>query len=335
MRFRVHVTTLTLLLALSGPVLAARGSGLSKQLPAISAGARPSRSVWLRSHVVLDSGSMTMADLLPDSAPASLRQEAVSIPLGSAPQPAMTRTLYRQQLQFLLRDHKALLRELVLPDEVTVQRAHRVLTRQEVIQAIKQATGQQGADFSEGLDLQDIHFSTLVYVTQAHPGLKVIRIQSDPLRDETRFRLWTSKEPGTLPFEVSVPGAVKLPILVSRHPLAPGEVVSANDFEVVMKPEGGIISGKRPSATDLAGFETRAPLRAGQAVARTEFGMPVLVRPGVLASLIVQGGDFSIKIVVTPLEQGVLGQEIRVRNRETRAVLEATVIGRDRLLKKR
>ena len=332
---RFHVTTLTLLLALSSPALAARGSGFSKQLPGVSAGALPSRSVWLRSHVVLDSGSMTMADLLPDSAPASLRQEAGSIPLGSAPQPAMTRTLYRQQLQFLLRDHKALLRELALPNEITVQRAHRVLTKQEVIQAIQQATGQQAADFDEGLDLQDLHFSTLVYVTRADPGLKVIRIQSDPLRNETRFQLWTSKEPGTLPFEVSVPGAVKLPVLVSRHPLAPGEIVSANDFEVVMKPEAGIISGKRSGAAELAGLETRAPLRAGQPVTRTEFGMPVLVKPGVLASLIFQGGDFSIKIVVTPLEQGVLGQEIRVRNRETRAVLEATVIGRDRLLKKR
>jgi flagellar basal body P-ring formation protein FlgA len=332
---RLGVITVNLLLAVNSLALSAPGSRLTGERPGTSAQALPHQAVCLRSHVVLESGSMTVADLLPDSAPASLRQEAGSIPLGSAPQPAMTRTLYRQQLQFLLRDHKALLRELKLPDEITVQRAHHALSKEEVIQAIQKAVGEQKGQALEGLDLQDIHFSTLVYVTQTDPGLKVIRIQSDPLRNETRFRLWTSNEPGTLPFEVSAPGAVRLPTLVSRHAMAPGEIVSANDFQVVMTPEAGVLSGKGPSVTELAGLETRAPLHAGQPVARTEFGMPVLVRPGVLASLIVEGGNFSIKIVVTPLEQGVLGQEVRVRNTETRAVLEATVIGRDRLLKKR
>jgi flagellar basal body P-ring formation protein FlgA len=332
---RLGVITVTLLLTVNGLALSAPGSGLSRERPGMSAQAPPYPSVRLRSHVILDSGSMTMADLLPDSAPASLRQEARSVPLGSAPQTAMTRTLYRQQLQFLLRDHKALLRELNLPDEITVERAHHTLTREEVIQAIQNAIGDRKGGTLEGLDLQNIHFSSLVYVTQADPGLKVVRIQSDPLRNETRFRLWTSNEPGTLPFEVSVPGAARLPTLVSRHEMAPGEIVSANDFEVVMSPKAGVLSGNGPSVTELAGLETRAPLRAGQAVTRTEFGMPVLVKPGVLASLIVEGGNFSIKIVVTPLEQGVLGQEVRVRNTETRAVVEAKVIGRDRLLKKR
>jgi flagellar basal body P-ring formation protein FlgA len=337
MRLRFGVFTLALVLAVAGEAVALGNprsnlnSGPSNTRPHVVA----MLAVRLRSHVILRSRTMTLANLLPDSAPVSLRQKAEGISLGSAPQPPMTRMVYREQLQFLLRDHKALLRELILPDEIAVQRDHRALSQEEVVQAISRAIGDGGADAGKSLDLQGIHFSTLVYVTQADPGLKVIRIQSDPLRNETRFQLWTTKEPGTLPFEVSVPGAVKLPTLVSRHTLAPGEIVSANDFEIVMRPEAGILAGKAPSVTELAGMETRAPLHAGQPVTRTEFGMPVLVQPGVLARLIVQGGGFSIKTVVTPLEQGVLGQEVRARNTETREVIEARVIGRDRLLKQR
>jgi flagella basal body P-ring formation protein FlgA len=331
MRLRFGLFMLALLLTVTGEAVATPGSTVKSGRSNSPAHAAAVFAARLRSHVILHSGTVTLADLLPDSAPVSLRQEAGSISLGSAPQPAMTRILYRQQIQFLLRDRKALLGQLIVPDEVAVQRAYRTLSKQEVIQAIYSAIGRDNA--YKSLDLGGIHFSTLVDVTQADPGLKVIRIQSDPLRNETRFQLWTSKERDDLPFEVSVPGAVKLPTLVSRHTLAPGEIVSANDFEIVLRSQAGILSGKPPSVAELAGLETRAPLHAGQPVARTEFGMPVLVKPGVLASLIVQGGGFSIKTIVTPLEEGVLGQEIRVRNTETREVIEAKVIGRDRLLK--
>ncbi|MGH9448491.1 MAG: flagellar basal body P-ring formation chaperone FlgA, partial [Terriglobia bacterium] len=292
-------------------------------------------SVSLRSGVMLHSGTVTLSDLLPASAPAALRQEGRKLSFGSAPQPGMTRILYRQQVRFLLQNHKSLLRELKLPAEIIIQRFHRALTQEEVVRAIQNATGQQGVTGKTGLNLQAIHFSTPIYVTGADPGLEVIRIESDPLRNETRFRLWTSKEPRNLPFEVWAPGAVKLPTLVSRHALAPGEIVSATDFAIVMRPEAKVVSGKPPSAAELAGLETRAPLRAGQPVTRTEFAMPVLIRPGALAAMIVQGADFKIKTVVTPLEQGVLGQEVKVRNTESRQVVEAKVIGRDRLMKER
>jgi flagellar basal body P-ring formation protein FlgA len=329
MGFRVGVITLALLLLGAGQALADPGCRLSTTRAHALAGL----CLHLRQHVQLDSVTMTLADLLPDSASASLRKEAATVPLGSAPQPGMTRILYRQQLQFVLRDHGAMLRRLALPDEIAVERVHHALTRQEVIRAIQEAVGSQRDLAGQSLDLQDVQFSTPVYVTKADPGLKVIRIESDPVRGDTQFQLWTSKEPNTLPFEVSAPGAVRLPTLVSRHALAPGEVVSATDFTIMMKPGLGDPSQKPPSAADFAGLETRAPLRAGQTVTPTEFGMPVLIRSGVLASLIVQGNSFSIKTVVTPLEQGVLGQEVQVRNMESRQVIEAKVIGRDQLLK--
>lgn len=288
----------------------------------------------LQSAVTLHSATLTLADLLPAGASPALAKEASLVPLGASPQPPNARVIYRQQLQFLLQDHQDLLAEISVPDEIKIQRFYRVISKQEVAAAIEQALSAKGspADAS-GLDLADLVLSAPVYATGADPGLRVIRIESDPARHETRFRLWTSKEPHNLPFTAIVPGAAKLPVLVAAHGLAPGEIVSANDFTVEMRPSVGLPSKPLATASGLAGLESQAVVRPGQPVVRDDFGRAVLVQPETLATLIVQGKGFQIKTQVTPLEQGVLNQEIRVRNIESRQVVEARVIGRDALLK--
>lgn len=293
--------------------------------------ARETARVSLPSHVLVHSPTLTLADLLPGSAPKALRAEAGQIALGDAPQPPLTRILYRQQLQFLLQNHAAVLAGLWIPDEIAVERFHRAITKDEVISAIQTALGNQGG--KDPLNLKDLRFSTPVYVTGVDPGIRVIRIESDPLRHDTRFRLWTSKEPQNLPFSVTVPSVVKLPVLVARRGLAPGETVTATDFAVEMRPEAKDLSKQSSTPAGLTGLEPRSSLRPGQAVNRDDFHRPILVEPGTLATLTIQGKGFRIKTVVTAFEQGVMGQEIQVRNTETRQVVEAQVVGRDKLLK--
>lgn len=292
-----------------------------------------SHTVPLLSSAVLHSGHFTLADLLPVTAPAALRSEATGIVLGQSPQPSATRILYRQQLQFLLRDHASLLASLELPKQIVIRRFHRPITREEIVQAIDGVLGNQGVDEKELLHPQGLQLSGPVYVTTEDPGLQVLRIAADPSRHETQFTMWTSREPENLPFIVTVEHVLKLPTLIVRRAIPPGEVVSSADFALEMRPAGHPVSTSSVSAADLVGLETRAELRAGQPVDRDLFKCPVLVKPGALATLVVQGAAFSIKTVVDPLEQGVLGQEIRVRNTETRQVVEARVVGRDRLLK--
>ncbi|MEJ2010188.1 MAG: flagellar basal body P-ring formation chaperone FlgA [Acidobacteriota bacterium] len=320
MRKRFATTLLALLLA------ATVRAGETARVP-------PSHSVALLARVVLRADSFTLDDLLPRSAPATLHREAMKIVLGQSPQPTASRILYPQQLEFLLRDHADLLAELRLPKEITIRRFHRAVTKDEILRAIDRALGSQGLEGKSSIDARDLQFSTPVYVTHDNPGLEVLRIAPDPLRRETEFTLWTSTEPNNLPFTVSVDRAVKLPTLVARRTIPPGEIVSSSDFAVEMKATRRGPTAPAAGAAGLAGLETRATVQAGEPVERDLFKRPVLVKPGALATLIVHGSAFSIKTIVVPLEQGVLGQEIRVRNVETRQVVQAKVVGRDRLAK--
>jgi flagellar basal body P-ring formation protein FlgA len=289
--------------------------------------------ISLRRHVTLNASRLTLADLLPATAPESLRKATRGITLGAAPQPPGSRILYRQQLRFLLSAQPNLLSHFDIPDEVVVRRSYRLLTRKEVIQAIQTALGNEGAQGLGATDLSHVRFSFPVYVTKPDPGLRVIRIECEPSRGETRFRLWTAGEPAILPFDVTVRRTVNVPTLVARHTLAPGEVVSASDFTVALRPAPRSSPDLPAAASDFQGLEPRTLVRKGQPVDRNEFGQAVLVQPDTLATLIVQGGAFNIKTMVTPLQQGVMGQEIRVRNIESRQVVEARVAGRDLLVR--
>ncbi|MGH9406252.1 MAG: flagellar basal body P-ring formation chaperone FlgA [Terriglobia bacterium] len=306
-------------------------AGCGVLLLLVAGAARASAPVSVRTHVVVHSSALTLADLLPASASPQLRSEASRISLGAAPQPPMTRILYRQQLEFLLANDRPLAKRLRLPSEISVERFHRAITSEEIASAIRRAVGTGAV----ALDLDHLQLQSPVYVTEADPGLTVIRIASDPMRHETRFRLWTSKEPANLPFTVTVAAVLKLPTLVSKRAVAPGEIVSATDFAVEMRPAAQSVPNPPAAAQELAGLQTRAALNQGQPVTRFDFAKAVLVQPGVLATLVVRGSGFSIKTQVTPLEAGVLGQEVRVRNTESRRVLEAKVIGRDELLEVR
>lgn len=333
MRFRLitMIAAISLLVSLAAIGQPQRASASGKSSPA-SGKATPGERVALLSHVTLHSATLTLADLLPSSAPSELRKQAAAASLGAAPQPPMARVIYRQQLQFLLQDDKSLLAQISIPAEIRVERFHQMISKQEIVSAIKQALGGKSTS-KEDLNLDALEWAAPVYTATTDPGLRVIRIESDPARHETRFRLWTANEPANLPFSVTVPGAAKLPVLVATHGLAPGEVVSATDFAIEMRPAVEMPAKPLATATGLAGLESHVALRSGQPVVRDDFGRPVLVKPETLATLIVEGNGFRIKTMVTPLQQGVLNQKIRVRNNESHQVVEARVVGQDSLLK--
>jgi flagella basal body P-ring formation protein FlgA len=57
----------------------------------------------------------------------------------------------------------------------------------------------------------------------------------------------------------------------------------------------------------------------------------VLVTAGKPAKLVVETATLRMTALVTPLQSGVKGQLIRVRNPDTQRVFEAEVVGRDLL----
>ncbi|HMD96080.1 MAG TPA: flagellar basal body P-ring formation chaperone FlgA [Terriglobia bacterium] len=292
--------------------------------------------VTLPSAVEVRSETLALSDLLPPGAPSDLLRAASGIALGNTPEPGSLRTIVRGEIEDLLRAEPELRASLSLPEHIIVSRSHRELTSHELSAAISDATGGPGA-----LPL-NLKLSAPVYVTKDDPGLKVVRVEFDPLRRDTRFCLWASKEPDILPFYVTVSGGSVLsaqPALVARRDLAPGEIAGANDFmaqprKLTTAAVGQLSQMGLPVTPEaLAGRAARAYIKAGQVVNASMFRTVVMVNQGKLAVLVMEGRSFQISVPVIPLENGVLGQQVRVRNIDSRRVVAAEVVGPGRLRK--
>ncbi|MGO9271867.1 MAG: flagellar basal body P-ring formation chaperone FlgA [Terriglobia bacterium] len=342
-KFRVVFLLATLLAPVAG--LGAGASALDSSpiaIPRSTGGAL----VTLPCTVEVRSEALALSDLLPPGASSDILQAASGIALGNAPKPGSLRTIARGEIEELLRAEPELRASLSIPERIVVSRRHRELTSHELSAAIRDATGATGAG-PAGRDrlpvnLQNLKLSAPVYVTEDDPGLKVVRVEFDALRQDTRFCLWTSKEPDILPFYVTVAGGSALPALpalAARRDLAPGEIASANDFVVqpgkVTAAAVGQVSPVALAVTPeaLTGRAARAYIKAGQIVTASMFRTVWMVNAGKRAVMVAEGSSFRMTIPVIPLENGVLGQQVRVRNPDSQRVVAAKVVGPGRLHK--
>jgi hypothetical protein len=259
--------------------------------------------VPLLSEVALRPRNVWLSDLLPSAVPNSLLIAAGAISLGRAPELGSVRRIPREELEQALIDRPELLAEIAIPEDIIIRRVRYPVTREQVAAVIGAALGRGTSMDPAALGLQ---FSTPVYFTGDDPGLEVTEIQFDALHRATKFRLWSSQEPENLPFYVTVSGSLKdigrpaTPAEVRAEPKPPAAVAAAEN-----------VPPAQPVET------TRSPAKRVQP----------LVRAGVATRLVIQGADYRLTSTVIPLQPGVLGQEIRVRDSFTLRIFTAQVAG--------
>jgi hypothetical protein len=173
------------------------------------------------------------------------------------------------------------------------------VSRQEILQAIRADLARRGIRQPTSLWPEDLRIQLAVPVTSLDPGLQVKKIEYDPIRHETVFELWTSKEPRLLPFRVATSWDVEKAGLVLR-PDRP------------CQPDGNTT------------IRTHASYRQGTDIA--QFRLPALAKPGRPATLVMVGHNSRITTTVIPLERGKKGQWIRVRDAASHRVMVAEVV---------
>jgi len=175
----------------------------------------------------------------------------------------------------------------------------RPVSRDDIFAAIQEYLQRNGMPMRGGLRPGDLKIQSAVPMTSGDAGLAVRRISYDPLRGATVFQLWSSQEPRHLPFVVTT--RRELPSW--GQPSPPGE----NSRDATKNPDGG----------DHA-------LRPGVSAARPK--PPVLVRPGQPATLVILGQNLRITTTVVPLQPGIKGQCILVRDVVSAQVMKAEVV---------
>jgi hypothetical protein len=264
------------------------GSALASRVPRIE----------LLRAVSVTGTRVLLSDLLPASAPGSLRARAAQISMGAAPQPGNSRILERDAVERRAGASEEMLAEVSVPERIVVSRDSRAITLSEVFEAIRSALHRSGAPGAAALRPGDVFLESQVFVGPGDSGLRVMRVDIDHGLRRARFLLWPSRSPKVLPFFVTVRFAGEMPLAPLRASME---------------------------------FRRMAQHSAITAVAAPPAKKEILVAAGESATLTLHSDTLRIFVDVVSLERGTLGQQIRVRMPETGKIFNAQVDGRAHL----
>lgn len=120
-------------------------------------------------------------------------------------------------------------------------------------------------------------------------------------------------------------------IAVLAHNVQRGAVIGEND--IAWKSIRGDIS-RQNYVTDpdqFAGMAVKRAFRTGTPLRLTDLQPPILVRKGTLVSMSLRHGNMTLTAQGKALDNGALGDTVRVVNVQSKQTIEATVNGADRV----
>ena len=117
----------------------------------------------------------------------------------------------------------------------------------------------------------------------------------------------------------------KVPVVVK--PLQAGEVFREEHVSLELRELSRLPHDVVFDVGSALGKEVRMSLRPGMVLRTSHLQLPVLVKRNEEVELIAQGKNFIVKAKGVALENGRLGEVIRVKNKESQKVVFAKVVG--------
>lgn len=284
--------------------------------------ARASR-VSLLTNVEVRGNSIFLSDLLPPDASAAMRNSAQSVLIGLAPQPGSTRILDGEKVADLIGGANSE-NEIDIPRQIVVRRIGRIISREEVVAAIRSALKHSGLP-DAGLRPDDLRVFPSVMVSSDDAKLEVRRVDFDETLNQAKFLM---SERGSLPFLVTA--QFRDASLIEAATQDTVSVASAAQNHDRLATSATPVGGHAKVAAD-SDDARMIRLASGALINATRVQGPTLVQAGKAATLFLNSGTMQMLLDVTAIDRGSLHQVIRVRLPGTGKVLRAQVVGDRRL----
>jgi flagellar basal body P-ring formation protein FlgA len=134
-----------------------------------------------------------------------------------------------------------------------------------------------------------------------------------------------------IPVRVEMQGQV----LVLAAPVARGEVLGPSHLRVELQDLAQLPGGWLSDPEQAVGMVLRRPVRPGQVLTPSALEAPRLVRRGQRVAVIAMGDSFAVHTEGEALADAAAGERVRVRNLQTRSVVEGLVDERGQVLTRR
>jgi flagellar basal body P-ring formation protein FlgA len=281
---------------------------------------RAADAATLRTFGILIGPTVRLGDLFDGIGASGIRA------LGPGPEPGQSITVPAPQLAAIAAEFGVDWHPRSPEDQAVLERPGRPLRRAEVEGPLHAALAAAGAPGHFRVVLPD--FSP----PEVPPGVgvdaHVTELDYDPGSNQFSAVLLV-RASGMDPLELPLAGSVEetLRVLVAAHALMPGAVIAPEDLGAADLPASAITAAVATMPAQADGMEAEHVIPAGDPIPLAELARPPLVERGqpVLIALAIPG--LALSEQGRALDTGTAGDDVRVLNPVSRAVLEGTVSG--------
>jgi flagella basal body P-ring formation protein FlgA len=299
---------------------------LSLAAPAVSQGLPSAR---LKPSVTVTSDLVRLGDLV-DGAGASF-----ATPIFRAPDIGTTGTVDAGRVLAAARKAGLASVETVGLTSVTVTRASRAVTSQEIEDALRLAlvrANRIDADAEIAVSFDRALRTAHVEPDNASP-VRILELSWNEVSG--RFEAVAGVDGSAIlenaPLRLSGTAIETIEVLVFTRAMNRGEVIRASDVAVDRQPRSAATRTAVASLAPAIGQAVRRPVRAGQAVVASDLAKPTLVNRNDGVTLTCETPGMVLTVRAKALDAGSEGDTIAVLNAQSNRVVQATVTGPGRV----
>lgn len=303
------VVTLMLTALAAGPVFCAAQSTTRQdtrtEAPGKNSVPVAPQTVVVAEKVEVPGDELTLAALLPASAPPGLLQAARSIDLGRSPLLGSVRPLTKKEIEARLKNSPETLRAIRLPEHVIVSRRSFAIAPERLQAAIRNFLRTRGWSAADLRGESAAQVEGLARTALPDATFEVEDAAWDARHHRLQFRIHCVARAACGSFIADAqPSPAMAPLWQQRF----GSLHKSH-----------------------AGSKASVQARATEPVAQKQSSQPALALAGKPATLILQGNGIRITMPVICLQRGAFAQKVRVRDLPGKHMFEARVIGAELL----
>lgn len=281
----------------------------------------PGHAADLKESIAVDGRTVTIGDLFTDAG------DKASIVVMEAPAPGKSKTVSGADLQRIADKHQL---DWDRPDylkRVSLSRHATTIAAQEVVDMLLEMAIENGADELSQIRLFGRNSGLLVPVDTT---LQDIEFDSFSLSEnKDRFSAILSVPSGQdMPKKLSINGVIEevRVIPVFSRSVMPGEIIKQADIAWINYPAKRLSSRSLLSSQQLVGMTVRRPARTDKPINRNDVMAPIAVAKGEAVTMMVRAGALVLTAAGKALENGGIGDTIRVLNSTSRQTIDAKII---------
>ncbi|MDA1098927.1 MAG: flagellar basal body P-ring formation chaperone FlgA [Proteobacteria bacterium] len=278
--------------------------------------------VRLRSQANIDSDAVTLGDLFTGVG------DLAALEIGPAPAPGGSAVYNADHLIAIARSHDLTWRPAGSVSRAVVRRGGEMVDRTEVIELLRREFRQAGA--AGRIDIRLNRLGHDVLRPQQGDALRIDELSYDsnggPFSAYLQSDSTTGASQGWL-LRGRVDFVARVP--VASRDIRKGQKITSADFKWMELSLRLLASDIVEHPDQMVGLAAKRNLRQNQPIKQSNLRIPIMIAKGSMVTITLNSGGISLIGTGRALEDGSLGESIRIMNVQSKRSLDASVIAPD------